>query len=179
MNRTRNFDYYGGRTGQEFRARNGSAISGDRNFAVSRRDSLAINNNFRSSAFRGRQYAAFRNYHSQWHDRVWWRSHYDQVVFVNGGWYYWDAGYWLPAWGYAPYAYYVYDGPIYAYNGLPPDQVIADVQSRLQQDGYYDGPINGILGPATQDAIAAFQADNGLVVTSAVDEPTVATLGLT
>jgi hypothetical protein len=41
---------------------------------------------------------------------------------VNNGWYYWNAGYWFPAWGYAPSVSYVYDGPIYGYNGLSPDQ---------------------------------------------------------
>lgn len=31
-----------------------------------------------------------------------------------------------PAWGYNPaQAYYPYNGPIYAYHNLPPDQVIA------------------------------------------------------
>jgi len=186
MNRTRNFDVNRDRNTAEFRSRNGLAINRDRNFAVNRttnfdvnrRRNVTINNNFRSSAFRGQQYAAFRNYHAQWHDRGWWRSHYDRIVFVNGGWYYWDAGYWFPAWGYEPYAYYPYDGPIYAYNGLAPDQVIADVQSQLQRDGYYDGPIDGILGPMTRDAIAAFQADNGLEVTSTIDEPTLCTLGI-
>ena len=44
--------------------------------------------------------------------------------------------------------------------------------------GYYDGPIDGALGPMTREAIAAYQADNGLSVTSAIDEPTLATLGL-
>ena len=169
MNRTRNFDVN--------RDRN-FAVNRTTNFDVNRRRNVTIDNNFRSGAFRGQQYAAFRNYHTQWHDRGWWRSHFDRIVLVNGGWYYWDAGYWFPAWGYAPYAYYPYDGPIYAYNGLAPDQVIADVQAQLQRDGYYDGPIDGILGPMTQDAIAAFQADNGLEVTSTIDEPTLATLGI-
>jgi len=186
MNRTRNFDVNRDRNTAEFRSRNGLAINRDRNFAVNRttnfdvnrRRNVTIDNNFRSGAFRGQQYAAFRNYHTQWHDRGWWSSHYDRIVLVNGGWYYWDAGYWFPAWGYAPYAYYPYDGPIYAYNGLAPDQVIADVQAQLQRDGYYDGPIDGILGPMTQDAIAAFQADNGLEVTSTIDEPTLSTLGI-
>jgi peptidoglycan hydrolase-like protein with peptidoglycan-binding domain len=35
-----------------------------------------------------------------------------------------------------------------------------------------------MLGPMTREAIAAYQADNGLAVTSAIDEPTLATLGL-
>ena len=178
INRTRNFNVNRDRTAAEFRAHNDLAINRERNFAINRRGNFAINNNFRSGAFRGQQYAAFRNYHTQWHDRGWWRSHFDRIVFVNGGWYYWDAGYWFPAWGYDPYAYYPYDGPIYGYNGLAPDQVIADVQAQLQRDGYYDGPIDGILGPMTRDAIAAFQANNGLEVTSTIDEPTLSTLGI-
>ena len=97
---------------------------------------------------------------------------------MNNGWYYWNAGYWFPAWGYAPYVTYVYDGPIYAYNGLSPDQVTVNVQEQLARAGYYDGPIDGILGPMTREAIAAYQADNGLAITSAIDEPTLATLGL-
>jgi hypothetical protein len=148
------------------------------NVAVNRQGNVSVNNNFRSGAFSGQQYTAFRDYRRQWHDRSWWRSHYDRIVFVNGGWYYWNAGYWFPAWGYDQYAYYPYDGPIYGYNGLAPDEVIVDVQEQLQRDGYYDGPIDGILGPMTRQAIADFQADNGLAVTSAIDEPTLATLGI-
>ncbi len=178
VNRTRNFDINRDRNTEAFRAHSGLAISRDRNFAVNRRGNFAINNNFRSDAFRGQQYAAFRNYHRQWHDRGWWRSHYDRIIFVNSCWYYWNAGYWYPAWGYDSYAHYPYDGPIYGYNGLAPDQVIADVQLQLQRDGYYEGPVDGILGPMTQEAIANFQADNGLAVTSTIDEPTLATLGI-
>jgi putative peptidoglycan binding protein len=178
VNRTRNFEVNRDRNTAEFRARNELAVTRNRNFAFNRRSNVATNNNFRSAAFRGRQYAAFRNYHREWHDRGWWRSHYNRIIFVNGGWYYWNAGYWFPAWGYAPSAYYAFDGPIYAYNGLAPDQVIVDVQSQLQRDGYYDGPIDGVLGPMTREAIAAFQADHGLAVTSAIDEPTLATLGI-
>jgi N-acetylmuramoyl-L-alanine amidase len=53
-----------------------------------------------------------------------------------------------------------------------------DVQEQLARAGYYDGPIDGVLGPMTREAIATYQADNGLAVTSAIDEPTLATLGL-
>src|SRR6266436_4508169 len=178
VNRARNVEVNRDRNAAEFRARNNLAGNGGRNFAYYRGRNVAINNNFHSAAFSGRQYAAFRNYNRQWHDRGWWRSHYDQIVFVNGGWYYWNAGYWFPAWGYAADAYYPYDGPIYGYNGLAPDRVIVDVQSQLQRDGYYDGPVDGLLGPMTREAIAAFQADHGLAVTSVVDEPTLATLGI-
>src|SRR5438552_304116 len=158
------------------------AFNRGRNLAMVREQNVARNarvtNNWQGARFSGRSYAAFRNYHRQWHDRGWWRSHYDRIVFVSGGWWYWDAGYWYPAWGYASGAYYPYDGPIYGYNDLAPNQVIVDVQARLQRDGYYSGPIDGVLGPMTRQAIAAFQADHGLAITSAVDEPTLASLGL-
>ena len=186
VNRTRNAEVNRFRNANEFRGRNNVATNRDRNFAVNRTGNAAyyrggnvrITNNWRGDAFRGQRYAAFRNYHRQWHDRSWWRSHCDRIIFVNNGWYYWNAGYWFPAWGYAPYVTYVYDGPIYAYNGLSPDQVTVNVQEQLARAGYYDGPIDGILGPMTREAIAAYQADNGLAITSAIDEPTLATLGL-
>ena len=138
----------------------------------------AVVNNWQGVS--GQNYAPFRDYQRQWHDRSWWRSHYDTIILVGGGWWYWNAGYWYPAWGYDPsYTYYPYDGPIYGYNHLRPDQVVVDVQTQLQADGYYAGPIDGVLGPQTRRAISAFQVDHGLAVTSAVDEPTLATLGLT
>ena len=186
VNRTRNADVNRFHNANEFRSRNNVAINRNRNLAVNRTGNAAyyrggnarITNNWRGDAFRGQRYAAFRNYNRQWHDRSWWRSHYDRIIFVNNGWYYWNAGYWFPAWGYAPSVSYVYDGPIYAYNGLSPDQVTVNVQEQLARAGYYDGPIDGLLGPMTREAIAAYQADNGLAITSAIDEPTLATLGL-
>ncbi len=129
--------------------------------------------------WQGQKYAAFRNYRAQWHDRNWWRNHHNRIIIVFGAPYYWDAGWWYPAWGYDPYANYYYDGPIYAYNDLPPDQVVANVQASLQEQGYYEGEIDGVLGPLTRAAIAAYQQDHGLYVTSAIDEPTLEELGMT
>ena len=186
VNRTKNADVNRFRNANEVRGRNNVAINRNRNVAINRTANAAyyrggnvrITNNWRGDAFRGQRYTAFRNYNRQWHDRGWWRSHYDRIVFVNNGWYYWNAGYWFPAWGYAPSVSYVYDGPIYGYNGLSPDRVTVNVQEQLARAGYYDGPIDGILGSMTREAIAAYQADNGLAITSAIDEPTLATLGL-
>jgi len=159
-----------------------AAFNRGRNLAMVREQNVARNarvtNNWQGARFSGRSYAAFRNYHRQWHDRGWWGSHYDRIIFVSGGWYYWNSGYWYPAWGYASGAYYPYDGPIYGYNDLTPDQVVVNVQAQLQRDGYYSGPVDGVLGPMTRQAIAAFQADHGLAITSAVDQPTLASLGL-
>ncbi len=132
-----------------------------------------------SQTWQGSNYRVFRNYSSQWHERNWWRNHYNRVVFVYGGWYAWNAGYWIPAWGYDSNAYYAYDGPIYAYNNLPPDQVIANVQTALQQQGYYQGEVDGLLGPLTRAAVANYQRDHGLYITSAIDRPTLSSLGMT
>jgi hypothetical protein len=126
----------------------------------------------------GKNYEVFRLYRPVWHDSFWWRSHYSRVVFVFGGWYYWNAGWWYPAWGYAPDAYYAYDGPIYAYNDLSPDQVVANVQTALQDQGYYNGEIDGALGPETREALANYQSDHELEVTGAIDQPTLASLGM-
>ena len=126
----------------------------------------------------GSNYQVFRSYRPVWHDRIWWRSHYNRVVFASGGWYYWNAGWWYPAWGYAPNGYYAYDGPIYAYNGLPPDQVIANVQAALQQQGYYHGEVDGLIRPITRAALVAYQRDHGLYETAAIDRPTLTSLGM-
>jgi len=132
-----------------------------------------------SQNWNGPSYAAFRSYRPEWHDQWWWRSRYNRIVFISGGWYYWNAGWWYPAWGYAPNAYYAYDGPIYGYNGLTPDQVIANVQGALHQQGYYRGGVDGMLGPYTREALANYQRHHGLNVTSAIDRPTLEALGMT
>jgi len=133
-----------------------------------------------SQNWQGQKYAVFRNYQSQWHDRNWWHNHYhgNNFVFVFGAPYYWNAGYWFPAWGYNANAYYAWDGPIYGYNRLPPDQVIANAQSALQQQGYYRGEVDGLIGPLTRGAIADYQRDHGLYVTSTIDQPTLQSLGM-
>jgi hypothetical protein len=131
-----------------------------------------------SQNWQGQNYTVFRNYKSEWHDQGWWHSHYPRVTFVFGAPYYWNAGYWFPAWGYNPNAYYAYDGPIYAYNDLPPDQVIANVQTALQQQGYYHGEVDGLIGPLTRAAIADYQRDHGLYTTSTIDQPTLQSLGM-
>jgi peptidoglycan hydrolase-like protein with peptidoglycan-binding domain len=52
------------------------------------------------------------------------------------------------------------------------------VQSALQQRGYYQGDIDGILGPQTRAALAEYQTAQGIEPTGAVDEPTLETLGM-
>ncbi|MEY2482554.1 MAG: hypothetical protein QOK24_1082, partial [Verrucomicrobiota bacterium] len=97
----------------------------------------------------------------------------------GSGYYFWDNGYWFPAYGYDNYYNsYAYDEPIYGYNDLDPTQVIASVQTELQRLGYYRLAVDGLMGPGTRAAIANFQRDNGLSITAAIDRPTLQTLGL-
>ena len=122
---------------------------------------------------------AFRRHWHEWHDRNWWHNHCETIVFVNTGYYFLDGSYWYPAYGYDPLqTHYDYDGPIYTYSNLLPDEVIANVQTALQDAGYYYGPITGSLSVDTRAAIANFQRDYGLEVTGAIDEATVEALGL-
>ena len=144
---------------------------------------VTFNQNYRiegSDRWQGPQYEVFRSYHPERHDEGWYRSHFGRVELIGGGYYYWNNGYWYPAWGYNPSAeYYAYDGPIYVgHRAEPPDRVIADVQAELQQMGYYQGEVDGLLGPLTRQALTAYQADQGLATTAAIDEPTLDSLGM-
>ena len=122
--------------------------------------------------------ASRRHWH-EWHDRNWWHNHCETIVFVTTGYYFLDGSYWYPAYGYDPLqTYYDYDGPVYTYSNLLPDEVIANVQTALQDSGYYFGPITGSLSVDTRAAIANFQRDYGLPITGAIDEETVEALGL-
>jgi hypothetical protein len=122
---------------------------------------------------------AFRRHWHEWHDRGWWHNNCETIVFVNTGYYFLDGSYWYPAYGYDPLqTYYDYDGPIYTYSNLLPDEVIANVQTALQDAGYYYGPITGSLSVDTRAAIANFQRDYGFPITGAIDEATVGALGL-
>jgi hypothetical protein len=122
---------------------------------------------------------AKRRYRHERHDCDWWRQRYIVIVLVGGGYYYRDSGYWYPAWGYNPnYERYEYDGPIYTYGNLLPDQVIINVQSALKALGYYAGNLSGSLGVDTRQALTAYQQDYGLDANGVVDEATVRSLGL-
>jgi len=166
-------------------ARTNLAVNRQRNLTLARNvlhnraGNVRVTNNWRNARFNDSRYAAFHNYNRTWHDRGWWRGHHSNIVFVLGGWWYWNTGYWYPAWGYDPYAWYPYDGPIYTgYANLTPDQVVVNVQVALRDQGYYAGAVDGAMGLQTRAALAAFQSDNGLAVTSAVDQPTLQTLGV-
>ena len=133
-----------------------------------------------SDRWQGPQYEVYRSYRPERHDQGWYHSHYPRVELIAGGYYYFNNNYWYPAWGYnSAHEYYAYDAPIYAgKHAEPPDKVIADVQAVLQEMGYYKGEVDGLLGPLTREALTGYQADQGLVATAVIDEPTLDSLGM-
>ena len=124
-----------------------------------------------------------RQRHNDWchghHGHDWWHHHCDVFIIWDWGFWGWYGGWWYPAWGYDPYySSYEYDGPVYGYDGLPPDEAIANVQTELQRRGYYNYEIDGKLGPLTQNALNRYQRDHRLPITGTIDPATVSSLGV-
>lgn len=59
------------------------------------------------------------------------------------------------------------------------DATYSEVQSRLKQWGYYNGPITGELDNATVEAIKYFQRKHGIAESGKLDVPTANALGVT
>src|SRR5438093_4554994 len=147
-------------------------------------------------------------WHRDWDRRHAHFFHNRFFVFDNGFWFGLDDGFfpwdYLPyyAGDYYPYDYYTDVQPDYNnasdsayqygyYTGVQPDYNTAPVsgpqvadttveaiQERLAQLGYYNGPIDGIFGPTTRDAVAKYQIDNQLDVTGSLSPGTLQSLGV-
>jgi len=133
------------------------------------------------------------NWHGDWDRR---HSHFFNhrfFVFDDGFWFGLDPGFF--PWDYYPYYaydYYPYDyypgyyadvEPYYYNEGVYSDTPVQDptvsaVQTDLTQKGYFNGPIDGIYGPATRDAVAKYQIAKGLDVTGSLSPDTLRSLGL-
>ena len=70
----------------------------------------------------------------------------------------------------APRAYYGY--------GVHGSSMASAVQQALARAGYYNGPIDGSLGPISRRAISNYQADRGMRVTGALSSGLINSLGL-
>jgi len=91
---------------------------------------------------------------------------------TSGGYYPYTYGGGYPYSGYNNnYSYYT---PTSGYNG----SMVAAVQRRLSQLGYYDGVVDGVIGPQTRSAIAAFESRNGMAVDGTINRPLLNTLGV-
>lgn len=60
----------------------------------------------------------------------------------------------------------------------PPSNTLAKAEAKLAGLGYYKGGVDGEYGPAIQQAIQQFQADNGLPVSGRLDLKTLSSLGI-
>jgi len=85
----------------------------------------------------------------------------------------------------APYADYYGDYTVsppvvstYSYSTSIGDPTVAMVQQRLADMGYAVGGVDGEFGPATSNAIARFQTDQGMVVTGNIDNTLLLSLGI-
>jgi putative peptidoglycan binding protein len=84
--------------------------------------------------------------------------------------------------GYYPYSYYedypyacsYYGEPAYSYDAA----VVAEVQTRLADLGYYGGVIDGIMGPVTRAAISAYESTHNLVVDGMISSRLLDRMGL-
>jgi hypothetical protein len=179
-------------------------LSSTRNPVVGQRPAAAFNRPAIPSAARSPGTAAHRglngrtdhiaerhdaNWHRDWDRR---HAHFDHghfFVFDNGFWFGLDDGFY--PWDYLPYYaddYYPYDyyadGQSYnntepVNNGAPaPDATVESIQERLAQLGYYNGPVDGVFGPTTRDAVANYQVANQLNVTGSLSPDTLQSLGL-
>ena len=134
---------------------------------------------------------AFRsgNFHRGWNPgRTYAWNHHHWRNF-DGIWAVADVG-----WPYDWYAYpypFVYDNTVY-YDGdvydpgteaqpavaEGPNNVVSNVQTDLANQGYNPGPVDGVPGPQTEQAISQYQADNGMPATGQIDSALLNSLGL-
>ena len=141
----------------------------------------------RSQAFtRGRvigRYSA-NHWNRHWDRRRdhYWRGH--RCHFRNGFWFVYDPFPFYPfGYGFYPYGSYYdrpyYDDGYYADESVPANYTeqsvdtggsrVGDVQRALAREGYYDGAIDGTMGPATRKALRRYQRDHGLEATGQID----------
>jgi hypothetical protein len=143
-----------------------------------------------------------RTDHIAEHHNASWHANWDRrrAYYQNNRWYAFNGDEWIGLdqgyypWDYYPYYSYDYDPYNYyvgnwtndlsgdptddAYNATP-DATVENIQAQLAQQGYYRGPVDGVFGPATRDAVAQYQTSKGLTVTGSLSPDTMQSFGLT
>jgi hypothetical protein len=172
------------------------ASHGVGNFADSRfQGRFANSGNWHHGDFSGHGHDDFGwHHHDHDHDHGFWNGHH--WCWFNGGWVVVDSYPWLWGGGYPYYGYgYGYGYPSYYdtgsdnYSGGNYDSggsgnysdnesIEQQVQSALYHEGYYHGPIDGIVGPKTSAAISDYQRDNGLTVTGTINHRLLTSMGI-
>jgi Putative peptidoglycan binding domain len=149
----------------------------------------------RQIGLNGRTDHIFRRHEANWHNdwdrrrahyanNHWWAYNGDNWIGLDAGFYPWDY-YPYYTYDYYPYDYLIDDSTDVppAYQGTTttapaPDPTVTAVQTQLSQQGYYGGPIDGLFGPTTRDAVARYQAKQNLTVTGSLTPDTLQALGL-
>ena len=166
--------YYGGTRYSGTRSYAGRQYAGTRYYGDTRYYGN-YNGGGTRSYYGGGSYT-YNGYYSGWPSSNWGYGR-------SGGYY--PSSYYggYPYSGYSYYGGYPYSGytnnysyytPTYGYNA----SMVAAVQRRLGQLGYYHGMVDGVIGPQTSGAIAAFESRNGLAVDGTISRPLLNTLGL-
>jgi hypothetical protein len=122
-----------------------------------------------------------RAYYSNNH---WWAYNGYDWIGLDEGYFPWDY-YPYYTYDYYPYDYFVDDSSDVppAYQGSTSaapasDPTVAAAQRQLAQQGYYGGPIDGLFGPTTRDAVARYQTKKNLSVTGSLSPDTLQAMGL-
>ena len=98
------------------------------------------------------------------------------------GYPYYSYGYGYPYGSY--YGDYPYNSSYGLYYSTPSygaygnGSVVITIQSRLARAGYYRGPIDGIMGPATSYAISVYERNHGLRADGTISGPLLRSMGL-
>jgi Putative peptidoglycan binding domain len=156
--------YYGGTRYSGSRSYAGRQYTGTRYYGGTRSYGNSYYGGGTRSYYGGGSYPNY-GYYSGWPNSNWGYGR-------SGGYYPYSYGGGYPYSGYNNY--YSYYTPTYGYNA----SMVAAVQQRLGQLGYYHGVVDGVIGPQTRGAIAAFESRNGLAVDGTISRPLLNTLGL-
>ena len=117
-------------------------------------------------------YTRDNNYGGLWvlgdNHRDWDRNGVHEWNHHRYGWY--DGGWLIIDGGFRPRGF--------SYSNYSTDSTVARVQRKLTAQGYALGRADGVIGPATRNAISDYQQDNGLAVTGRINDPLLASLGL-
>jgi len=124
----------------------------------------------------------YNNYwviYDPWPLYPWGYGYYPYDYYYDPGYYdssYYDSGYSDPAYS---------DSRYYNDSNHPSDPAVhesgsrvSDVQRALAREGYYDGAIDGVLGPGTRRALRNYQRDHNIDATGGINQPVIEALRL-
>ncbi len=143
------------------------------------RRSTVVNNRIDSRRFSVNK--SNREYHNTYYNRPPYSAYrgWDRgrVHWWNSRPYHWYGGSWVIYNDLLPSYDYTSPTVVYAPSTYSGDTV-ANVQAALNREGYDAGPVDGVIGGQTRDAIEDYQEDHGLDETGRIDSALLSSLGL-